>query len=1307
MEMSKGYHQLSVINTTMNELYIPLQGKHTTNSEEEPFDLAQKINEFFLFENANPNDPRVMLLMGDTGSGKSVFAQQVFQQLWKTRKENDPIPLWIPLPELLNPFDDAVEEILQKYKFSEAQIAGMKAKERFIFIVDGYDELHQFQNCYVTNKWEKWNAKVLTTCRSQAIYYQKDPDKYFMPFNGDKRLPMLLRRLYVAPFSKEQISAYVIKYQGLNPEHKFSEEDFTKVPGLIDLITTPFLLHLAVEALPDILAAQVDDEKMTQAKLYDIFIERWFTRQIVKLSVAGLLKDTEQTTKQQFWDYCKRLAQQMHAKELSVIPYQDQKIGGRLFGKQEQTNIWKPFFNENTEVLRSACPLKKMGEHYYGFIHASFVEYFATRAMYEELTRIMDMQAEFEEQPRYDQGLCRDDNSMKVQNDEAESQQKNNQIHGGIHQRVFAKERQGIQFLADRIEMNEGFKRKMRKLVEDSKRSKHYSTGAANAITALVRAGETFNGEDLRGIKIAGADISGGYFAGVDLSGSDMRKVGMARVYLGKGNLRGAHLAGVSFGEYPWIKQESFVWCMDYREDLKRVVTGCGRHVLIWDSVTGKCLHVLRGHEDEVMSVHFSGEGQRVVSGSRDHTARVWEVANGQAVVLQGHEGWVNSVQFSHDGHRVVSGSEDKTVRVWDLASRVAQILLKHEGEVKSIQFSRDSQWVVSGSKDHTVQVWEVASGKEKVRWEHKWVKSVQFSRDGQWVVSGGKDYTVRVWEVASGKVVLLRGHEGYVNSVQFSGDGQRVVSGSEDKTVRVWEVASGQAVVIRGHEDFVSSVQFSGDGQRVVSGSQDKTVRVWEVVSGAVQMLREHEREVSSVQFSGDGQRVVSGSWDKTVRVWDVASGQAVVLRGHYSWVSSVQFSVDGQRVVSGSEDNTVRVWEVASGQSVVLRGHLSHVNNVQFSGDGQRVVSSGDEPVRVWEVANGQAVLLRGHEGTVMSVHFSGDGRRVVSGSWDKTVRIWEVASGAALVLQGHEGGVTSVQFSRDSQRVVSGSWDKTVRVWDVASGHAVVLRGHEDGVTSVQFSGDGQRVLSKGDENTVRVWEVVSGASLVLRGHIGRVTHAQFSVDGQRVVSGGHDKTIRVWDVDQKRMIFCLALHSPVSAFSWHEDRGLLCVGFEDGIVQCWDVRGDHWQALRLNWTSSRPSPLLFLTGCDFRGAIGLSSLNERLLVQRGAIDNEQIDRSPMMGDQIEKIHQESEQQPEKPMVARSIKKLGGIFKKKEPTVAPSEKSASNKKKGFGKLSLFNRGSKAVEPKSRNKDEDRDDSSVKSLGRGNANE
>ena len=81
-----------------------------------------------------------------------------------------------------------------------------------------------------------------------SIVYQKDPDKYFVPINGEKRLPWLLRKLYVAPFSPAQIQVYVEQHNQLNVKCRGGDreadyhnldripevtlDDFYKIPGL-------------------------------------------------------------------------------------------------------------------------------------------------------------------------------------------------------------------------------------------------------------------------------------------------------------------------------------------------------------------------------------------------------------------------------------------------------------------------------------------------------------------------------------------------------------------------------------------------------------------------------------------------------------------------------------------------------------------------------------------------------------------------------------------------------------------------------------------------------------------------------------------------------------------------------------------------------------------------------------------------------------------------------------------------------------------------------------------------------------------
>ena len=51
-----------------------------------------------------------------------------------------------------------------------------------------------------------------------------------------------------------------------------------------------------------------------------------------------------------------------------------------------------------------------------------------------------------------------------------------------------------------------------------------------------------------------------------------------------------------------------------------------GRHGAVWAAKDGALLDVLRGHDDTVATVRFSGDGRSLVTASADGTAGVWDV---------------------------------------------------------------------------------------------------------------------------------------------------------------------------------------------------------------------------------------------------------------------------------------------------------------------------------------------------------------------------------------------------------------------------------------------------------------------------------------------------------------------------------------------------------------------------------------------------------------------------------------------------------------------------------------------------------
>src|SRR5439155_10029803 len=76
-------------------------------------------------------------------------------------------------------------------------------------------------------------------------------------------------------------------------------------------------------------------------------------------------------------------------------------------------------------------------------------------------------------------------------------------------------------------------------------------------------------------------------------------------------------------------------------------------------------------------SVTISPDGSTIASGSEDQTVRLWDTATGQCLqVLRGHTNRVYSVAFSPDGKIVGSGSPDGTIKLWNVhTGELVQIL--------------------------------------------------------------------------------------------------------------------------------------------------------------------------------------------------------------------------------------------------------------------------------------------------------------------------------------------------------------------------------------------------------------------------------------------------------------------------------------------------------------------------------------------------------------------------------------------------------------------------------------------------------
>lgn len=411
------YCQELVTSDTFEDLtlYVPISGSLRPRNSD-IFDLNEKIQNF------NESRKKVLLLLGESGSGKSLFGKFLERDMAHKYLNGSSkiIPVFVSLPMFSEPKYSLIEQALLRYGFSSTEIDVLKATQSFLCIFDSYDEAYLQDNLYRSNELQKWRAKVIITCRSDYLTPIESYQMYFTPFIGESAEHNALQEVHVAPFSPEQINIYIDQYVAAKQKELTEEiarqaelkEDWLvpdtykrrieQIRDLKGLVQTPFLLKITMETLPKLVEqheeaqALQQDFRMTHKKLYDAFIERWFARQEEKL--MGLGRHPGHSMYKHYFAFAEGLAKAMHMEKVTQVYYVEESdvISDEVITQSK----WAKYFSDdyvttdrgdaNRRAMRIAarkgCPLRRLGVNQYGFIHNSLLNYFIARLIKEGLS---------------------------------------------------------------------------------------------------------------------------------------------------------------------------------------------------------------------------------------------------------------------------------------------------------------------------------------------------------------------------------------------------------------------------------------------------------------------------------------------------------------------------------------------------------------------------------------------------------------------------------------------------------------------------------------------------------------------------------------------------------------------------------------------------------------------------------------------------------------------------------------------------------------------------------------------------------
>ncbi|KAG9064417.1 hypothetical protein KI688_003607 [Linnemannia hyalina] len=974
-------------------VYIdPMAKLSLQDTDDNLFPLMDKVRDFIA------GDTEVMLVLGDSGAGKSTFNRHLEHELWQEYKAGGRIPLFVNLPSLERPEKDLVAEQLRTYNFLEDQIRELKLHRQFMLICDGYDESQLTSNLHTTNLFNRsgqWDVKLLVTCRTQYLgpayrsrFEPKAVNQYTRVAND------LFQQAVITPFTRDQIEDYVEHYVPLEPRTWVKKDYMDKleaISNLMDLVKNPFLLTLSLEALPTVVQGKADLSRLrvTRAELYDTFVMHWMAVNKRRMEDQRLEGENqiafEELLEAGFEQSGVKFQQDLAA---AIFVHQEGRPVVDYINKHDKCSWKAAFFSMDceTSLLRGASLLNRAGTQY-RFVHRSILEYFFA----------CTISGPTKEHDEFDPPVHTDTPAISS----AIS------THP-LSQRDLVVETSIIQFLAERVQLDSGFKDELLAIIEQSKTDDQAARAAANAITILIKAGVRFNGADLRGIRIPGADMSGGEFDSAQLQEADLTGVNLTKSWIRQVDFTKARMEEVQFGEMPYLEEDETVYSCAYSPKGTSFAAGLSRGgISIYNTSTWTKTLTFEGHQGCIKSIAYSPTSLQLLSGSDDNTVRLWDCESGSCIfVLEGHTEFVLTVAFSPSGKQVASAGWDETVRLWDAQTGAnLSILTGHTG----------------------------------------WIRGISYSPDGHAVVSVGDDKTIRFFDTQTGQPgEIWESQSGSMSCVAYSPGGLEIAVGHSNGELLLYNTTTGKpARNWKAHGKVVAGVSLSPTSQWIATCSEDCTVKVWNAATESVlSVFTGHSASVGQVAFSPNRLQLASCSLDGTIRLWDVSSlGTGVDVGGESDPLTSVLFSPDGRVLFCGTQSGALRQYDARSGESgpfVVYGG--KPVRCLAISSDGLRIASVGtdDEFVTVWNIGTGQAdVVLRGHTEEVIAMAFSADSRWIATGSNDKTVRLWDARSGILdRVLEGHADGVVCLAYSPNSHEILSGSRDGTIRAWDLDS-------------------------------------------------------------------------------------------------------------------------------------------------------------------------------------------------------------------------------------------------------------------------------